>query len=57
VVKVGPDDGEPEELPPELQADTKRARASKKIDGNEVRVNLWGRVRWAGMGRLLWCVG
>jgi hypothetical protein len=60
VVKVGPEDAEPEPVEeplPELQADKKKARASRKIDGNNVHVNLLGRVRWAGMGRLLWCVG
>jgi hypothetical protein len=58
VVKVGPEHADPVEEPlPELQADTKRATASRKFDGNNVRVNLLGRVRWAEMGKLLWCVG
>jgi hypothetical protein len=60
VVKVGPEDAEPEPVEeplPELQADMKRAMDSRKVDGNNVRMNLLGRVWWAGMGRLLWCVG
>jgi hypothetical protein len=56
-VKVGPEEGEPAEEPPELQADTKRAKASREVGGNKMRVNLLRLGRWAGMGKLLWCVG